>query len=395
MTRVSSKITFRFTLAIEPDRLGTLFKWHAPFDIRRRTGKNVGQTGVYLTANLYSPFRAINLTTFDPVRAVSLSGERAESPCRASLARWSIVPLDPLCLLSDTDLPWLSTRITISIAVPHLYRKNQRETRRKQKDSIKISFGIGYVTYSNFWPRIGQSSFWSDRFDADCRLIFHVLQPFWYSWFRESIEKPEGEWDRKREGMGVFAAAVGGRNAYVRCQSSNSGYWIHAISVLTYRGWWYEPSGFISGQARGSDFFVLTNSLLRFIGFHRDIHRREIKRALPANRKPKRKSSKDTGAQGFAFTNAFDSMILFFFFLPRPICVNFSLIISSYASFIFDPLLDHAGETWRRRAGNTALMSANRIIRFIRCGNITFKYITMYHDVAVTIRSALLTSRAE
>ena len=37
--------------------------------------------------------------------------------------------------------------------------------------------------------------------------------------------------------------------------------------------------GFISGRPRGSDFFILTNSLLRFIGFQRDIRRREIKRA--------------------------------------------------------------------------------------------------------------------
>ena len=37
--------------------------------------------------------------------------------------------------------------------------------------------------------------------------------------------------------------------------------------------------GFISGRPRGSDFFILTNSLLRFIGFQRNIRRREIKRA--------------------------------------------------------------------------------------------------------------------
>lgn len=40
-------------------------------------------------------------------------------------------------------------------------------------------------------------------------------------------------------------------------------------------------------------------------------------------------------------------------------------------------------------------MCANTIIPSIRCGNIMFKYITMYRDAAVTIRSALLTSRAQ
>ena len=142
--------------------------------------------------------------------------------------------------------------------------------------------------FKRFWYRIKESHRSSTRCSAipvepveERKMRVHARQ-----WGKRDVRGTKGGtvalW-RWAEGGG------GGRSGAYVGGVRNSGYWIHAISVLTYRGLWYDPSGFISGRARGSDFFILTNSLLRFIGFHRDIRRREINRAaLRANRKAKR-----------------------------------------------------------------------------------------------------------
>lgn len=106
-------------------------------------------------------------------------------------------------------------------------------------------------------------------------------------------------------------------------RSSKSGYWIHAISVLTYRGLWYDPSGFISGRARGSDFFILTNSLLRFIGFQPGYPpARNQARTFRANRKAKRNHWKIQW-----FTIAFTTGRLEGLFFPSILGFSFELLV--------------------------------------------------------------------